>query len=132
MGIDLNGKVISVQKATEVQDGKMTVTGISLKSFKVGSDFVPVKAGKQKILLNIFAAAQKQKMLGDIKNINLSDERNIKITIENNINVVLGKNEKLEYKLAYLTEVVKNLDEKTRGGTVDLSDTSNVVYKGGN
>lgn len=132
VGIDATGKVLSVKKVSEVQEGITTVTGMSLKSFKTGEKFEPVKEEKKQVLLDIFAAAEKQKLLASIKNINIADTNDIKFTLDSGTAVVLGKDEELEYKLAYLKEVVKSLDEKTRGGTVDLSDTSNVVYKGGN
>lgn len=132
VGIDTKGKVLSVKKVSDIQEGIMTVTGISLKSFKAGEEFEPVKKHKKQVLLEVFEASEKQKLMGNIKNINLSDANDIKLTLNSGTGVVLGKNEQLEYKLAYLKEVIKNLDDKTRGGTVDLSDTSNVVYKGGN
>lgn len=132
VGIDTSGRVISIKKAANVQDAKMTVTGITLKSFKEGSEFVAAKSEKKEILTDVFAAAKKQKIFDEITNINLADIKSIKLTLKNKMTVILGENESLEYKMAYLTEIINNLDEKTRGGTVDLSDTSNVVYKGGN
>lgn len=131
VGIDTKGKVLSVKKVSEVQEGITTVTGISLKAFKVGEEFVPAKKDKKQVLVDIFEASEKQNLTGSIKNINLSDTSDIKLTLDSGTGVVLGKNEQLEYKLAYLKEVIKSFDDKTRGGTVDLSDTSNVVYKGG-
>ena len=68
--------------------------------------------------------------MSEIKKINVSDVKNLRLILTTDTNVILGENTELDYKLAYLVEILKKLDN-LRGGEIDLTDTENVIYKGG-
>ena len=45
--------------------------------------------------------------------------------------ILFGNSEQLDYKLKCLCAVLDELEE-IRGGKIDVSDPSNVIYEGGN
>ena len=130
VSIDVNGKVIGVLKAAEVQADKPIISGMALKQFEKGSSFTASKSEKGEFVKELLASLKKSKLFANVKKIDISDVNNAKITLDTDTLVVLGDNTQLDYKLAYLIEVLKSLDN-LRGGEIDLSDTKNVIYKGG-
>lgn len=130
VSVDINGKVIDVSKAAKVQADKPVITGMALKQFEKGSVFTASKPKKGELVMNILTSLKKSGQLASVRKIDVSDADNAKITLDTDTLVVLGDNTQIDYKLAYLTEVLKSLDN-LRGGEIDLSDTKNVIYKGG-
>lgn len=131
VGIDLNNRVMGVSKSSEVSAKKPVVSGMALKSFKNGSEISAAKPEKEEAMKSLFSSLKKHNLFSKVKKIDLSNANNLRIILNTDTKVILGKNNQLDYKFTYLTEVLNNLDN-LRGGEIDLSDTKNVIYKGGN
>lgn len=131
VGIDDSLKVISVSKASQIKADKPVVSGMALKSFKIGSVLTASKPEKAEMLKKILVCLEKTELISSAVKINISDSDNVYFTMDTDTKVIIGDSGQTEYKFTYLTEVLKNLDD-LRGGEIDLSDTENVIYKGGN
>lgn len=131
IGVDTDCKVIGISKSTDEHAKKAVVSGIALKKFEIGQTITAAKVQKEDELKKLFSALKKHKILADVAEINISDSSDINITLESGTKVVFGNADKLDYKVLYLTTVLEKIDN-LRGGEIDVSDTENVVYKGGN
>jgi len=130
ISLDTNGKIIDVLKADDIKPDKPVISGMSVKNAKKGEMLKATKPEKSDFAVEILRSAEKNKLFSTIKKINVSDVKSAKLTLDTDTTVVLGDNTQLDYKLAYLIEILKNL-ENLRGGEIDLTDTKNVIYKGG-
>ena len=130
VAIDINGKVIDVIKTGDIKADKPVVTGIALKSFDKGEVFTASKAKKGKFVTELLLSLKKNELLVDVKKIDISNVNSAKMILNTETTVVVGDSSQLDYKMAYLIEVLKNL-ENLRGGEIDMSDTKNVIFKGG-
>lgn len=130
VAVDISGKVIEVLKASKVQADKPVITGMSLKKFEKGTVFTASEAKKGEFVTELLLSLKKNNLFADVKKIDISNLNNAKMTLNTETTVIVGDNSQLDYKMAYLIEVLKNLDN-LRGGEIDLSDTKNVIYKGG-
>lgn len=130
VAIDIAGKVIDVTKASKVKADKPVITGMALKKFEKSTVFTASKPKKGEFVLAILNSLKTHDLFNSVKKIDITSVNNAKVTLNTDTVVVLGDNTQLDYKFAYLIEVLKEL-ENLRGGEIDLSDTKNVLYKGG-
>ncbi len=131
IGVDSEFKVISVLKASEKNADKPVISGMALKKFDKGAPLVAAKDSKLNATKKLVALLKSEKFLSKTEKIKITDANKISMTLDTGTVVSLGNSDKLDYKLSYLKEVLENLDNQ-RGGEIDMSDTENVNYKGGN
>jgi len=131
VGINKDGKILSVTKATKLKPAKAVVTGYALKSAEVGAQIECKKGDKTELLKLVLEAISNSGKLDMIKNIDVSDKDNIVFAFTSGTKVVLGDDTQLEYKLKCLDAVMAELGE-IRGGKINVSDPANVIYEGGN
>lgn len=130
ISVDTTGKIIDVLKGDNIDPSKPVISGMAVKDVKKGKIIKATKAEKSDFAIEILRSAEKNKLFSQIKKINISDIKSAKLTLDTDTTVILGDNTQIDYKFAYLIEVLKNL-ENLRGGEIDLTDTKNVIYKGG-
>ena len=70
-------------------------------------------------------------MLPHVKKIDVSELKSVHFTLNSDTKIVIGRLDQLDYKLKCLNAVLDERGE-VRGGKVDVSDPSNVIYEGGN
>lgn len=131
VGIDSELKVISISKASQKKADKPVISGMALKTFDKGEILTAAKENKAKALKKILASLKSAGLISSTEKIDVSDVNKLSFTLNSATVVQLGSAEKIDYKFSYLKEVLKSLDD-VRGGEIDLSDTDNVIYKGGN
>ena len=70
-------------------------------------------------------------LLSSVKKIDITKSDKINFTLTSDTKIIAGKNEQFDYKLKCLNTVLEELGE-VRGGKIDISNPSNVIYEGGN
>ncbi|MBQ8588019.1 MAG: hypothetical protein IJ454_01370 [Clostridia bacterium] len=75
-------------------------------------------------------ALSENELLSVAKKIDISDVSNISVTLSSDTRIILGDKEQLDYKLKCVVTVLEELGE-IRGGKINVSDPSNVIYEGG-
>ena len=131
VGININGKIVSVTKATKLKPTKAVITGYALKDAKVGALIECKKGDKTELVKAILGALSDDGKLAGIKSIDVSDTDNVWFAFTSGTKVVLGDDTQLDYKLKCLDAVMASLGE-IRGGKINVSDPANVIYEGGN
>lgn len=129
--IDKNGKILEVSKTAD-NANLIIVTGVSPKEFIAGKSLVLKDADKLEALKSLLSEIEEAVYLPNaVKSIDFSDKNKITMVMDNEIIVNMGKNESLQYKMAYLTKTLETQLKTYRGGTLDLSDPSSAArYKG--
>ncbi|GEM_PF-1947233 len=129
--IDKNGKILEILNGAE-NENLIVVTGVVPTKFEVGSKITFKDGEKFDILTSLLSEISSATDLPNaVKSIDLSDKNKIMMTMDNEIVVNMGKNDALQYKMAYLTKTLETQLKTYRGGTLDLSDPSaSARYKG--
>lgn len=129
--IDKNGKILEILNAAE-NENLITVTGVVPTKFEIGAVIALKDSEKFDILTSLLSEiAAATDLPNAVKSIDLSDKNKITMTMDNEIVVNMGKNDALQYKMAYLTKTLETQLKTYRGGTLDLSDPSaSARYKG--
>lgn len=129
--IDKSGKILEVVKTAE-NANLIIVTGVSPTEFIAGKSLVLKDADKLEALKSLLSEIEEAVYLPNaVKSIDFSDKNKITMVMDNEIIVNMGKNESLQYKMAYLTKTLETQLKTYRGGTLDLSDPSSAArYKG--
>ncbi len=129
VGTDKRGKILEIKQSYS-QLNRPVVKGISLKSFEIGSKAEFSNAETEKLLYSVAGYIEKEGLGEDVKVINLKDSDNISFELANGMKAQLGNSDNLKYKIAYLKAALAEMDGVT-GGVIELSDTENVTYRGG-
>lgn len=129
--IDKNGKILEILNGAE-NENLIVVTGVVPTKFEVGAKITLKDSEKFDILTSLLSEISAAADLPNaVKSVDLSDKNRIKMTMDNEIVVNMGKNDALQYKMAYLTKTLETQLKTYRGGTLDLSDPSAAArYKG--
>ncbi len=131
VGIDEDAKVLSITKSSKLKPKKTVVSGFALKKAEKG-DIAECKDNKKdEILKEILSSLKEEKLISKTKKIDLSDKDNLKIVLNSDTSVVLGDSDQINYKIKCIRAVMEELGE-IRGGKINVSDPSNVIYEGGN
>lgn len=129
--IDKNGKILEILNGEE-NENLIVVTGVVPTKFEVGAKITLKDGEKFDILTSLLSEISAATDLPNaVKSIDLSDKNKIMMTMDNEIVVNMGKDDALQYKMAYLTKTLETQLKTYRGGTLDLSDPSaSARYKG--
>ena len=129
--IDKNGKILEILNGEE-NENLIVVTGVVPTKIEVGAKITLKDGEKFDILTSLLSEISVATDLPNaVKSIDLSDKNKIMMTMDNEIVVNMGKNDALQYKMAYLTKTLETQLKTYRGGTLDLSDPSaSARYKG--
>ena len=125
VGIDEKGKILEIkQKDKEAQ--KPVIYGLSIQNIEIGS-YIEISDDEKKNLIFEILFQIKENKIGDkIRSIDINDSKDIFMVLKSNTLVKLGENENIKYKIAFLKSIIEKIGNDT-GGTIDISDTSNVV-----
>ena len=130
VGISDKGKVTSVTKSSKLKPKKMVISGFGVKSAQVSQPIEGKKQEKTEILQELLEALHNNKLASFVKKADISDADNILLVLTNGTEVLMGKNEQTDYKLKCLDTVLEELGE-IRGGKINLSNPSDIIYEGG-
>ncbi len=131
IGIDDDAKVISITKSSKLKPKKTVITGYAIKNAAKGSFADSKDELKGKALKSILNSLKEGKLISKTKKIDMSDINKIKFVLNSDTSVILGKDDQTDYKIKCLKAVLDELGE-IRGGKINVSDPSNVIYEGGN
>ena len=131
VGISASGKILSISKSSKDSPKKPLVSGYALQKPKVGEDMVGKDAKKTEILKSLLGALTENKLITFVKKIDITDVSSIGLTLNSDTKIILGEDDQIDYKLKCLNAVLEELGE-IRGGKINVSDPSNVIYEGGN
>lgn len=130
VGIGADGKVLSITKSSEKRPKKAVISGFAVKNVKKGQTIEGKSNEKTKIVKELMGLLSQSGVLTSVKKIDVSDKTQIMLTLNSDTKIVLGDSEQLEYKMKCADAVRKELGE-IRGGKINVSDPSNVIYEGG-
>ena len=128
VGIDAEGKVISIDKAGKFKPARAVLTGLEAKNVKKGQMLEPKNQEKFEFAKEFMALLKREKLLDDTIQIDIKNESNVSFTLKNKVEILLGDASELEYKLEYV-KVILEKQPNAKGGTLDISNTSNVIYR---
>ncbi len=131
VGISTDGKILSITKTGKLKPKKAVISGCALTGAKKGEFIEGKKQEKTEAVKLILKTLNDNSLLPQIKKIDVSDLKSVYFTLNSDTKIVIGKIDQLDYKLKCLNAVLDELGE-VRGGKVDVSDPSNVIYEGGN
>lgn len=128
VGIDSRGKILEIkQELSEIQ--KPIVNGIRIENFTIGSYIDVDNKEKEQLLFDMLGYIHEIGVNESIYSMDLSDADNMFFVLKNNIAVKLGGVYNMKYKISFMKSALQELKD-VNGGTLDISDTENVVYKG--
>ncbi len=130
VGIDSTGKILSITKSSKVRPKKAVVSGYALQNPRKGMSIEGKNKAKTEILKNVLSSLGETELLAVTKKIDISDVSNISVTLNSDTGIIFGDEQQLDYKLKCLGTVLDELGE-IRGGKINVSDPSNVIYEGG-
>lgn len=128
VGIDNNGKILEIKQQLD-ETSKPVIEGVHINDFTIGSYIDIEDKHKEEVLFELLGEINANNVSDSIYCIDITDTNNIYLILKNSITVKFGNFENLRYKTAYLKTVLGELKDAT-GGTLDISDTENVVYQG--
>ncbi len=131
VGIDEDAKVLSITKSSKLKPQKTVISGFALKKAEKGELLEAKDSKKYDILKEILSSLKEEKLISKTKKIDLSDKDKLKLVLNSDTSVILGGNDQINYKIKCLKTVMQELGE-IRGGKINVTDPSNVIYEGGN
>ena len=131
IGLGTDGKVISITKSSRFRPKKAVISGYAVKEVKTGKPIVGKDKQKTEVIKVLLGALEDNGILASVKKIDISDLSSVYFVMTTDTKIILGDREQIDYKLKCLTAVMDELGE-IRGGKIDVSDSSNVIYEGGN
>ncbi len=131
VGLGTDGRILSITKSKDMRPKKAVISGFEVKNDKKGKMIEGKNEKKTLIITELLTVLNDNKVLTGTKKIDISDIKNIYVVLTSDTTVVLGDSYQLDYKLKCLDAVLKELGE-IRGGKINVSDPSNVIYEGGN
>ncbi len=127
VGIDENGKVLSVTKSSKLKPKKAVVSGLAIKRVSKGQIIEVKNDAKFELLKNLIGSLKGNEILSRTSAINITDVSHISITLDSKTKILFGNSKDLDYKIEYAKVVLDN-QQNIKGGTIDITDTSNVIY----
>ena len=131
VGLGADGKVIGITKSSDIKPKKAIISGYGVKSVKKGSIIEGKSRRKTEIIRSLLTALKDNSLVSSVKKIDISDTDSIFVVMTSDTKINLGDSYQLDYKLKCVCAVLDELGE-VRGGKIDVSDPSNVIYEGGN
>lgn len=131
VGLGTDGRVLSITKSKDMRPKKAVISGFKVKNVKKGKQIEGKNEEKTPIITELLTVLNDNSILSNTKKIDISDLENLYLVLTSDTTVVLGDSYQLDYKLKCLNAVLKELGE-IRGGKINVSDPSNVIYEGGN
>ncbi len=132
--IDEMARVIVVTKTLEQKAPE--ITGIKIVEAKKG-DYIKAENNadsvKTEYIITLLGALKEQKLIGEVKKINIKDMENISLTLITDTVVNLGEygigaDDKTEHKIAFLKAILDK-DYPKSGGIIELADINNVTAR---
>lgn len=127
VGIDVTGKVLSVNKSSKINPKKAVISGFKIKSVSKGEIIVPANESKFRVVTEILKLLEGKKILPYTSKIELTDLKNIYLVLDTQTRIILGNSDDLEYKIEY-AKVILDKQPNARGGLIDLTNTESVIY----
>ena len=133
-GIDENGRIIVVTKNKEQKVPE--IKGVNIAE-SIKGDYIKSedKGGKEKTeyIIKLITALKEQRLIADVKEINIKDMKDISLTLVTDTVVNLGGygeniDDKTEHKIAFLKAILEK-DYPKNGGIIELADINNVTSR---
>lgn len=131
VGLSADGKILSITKSKDMRPKKAVISGFAVKNVKKGKIIEGKNEEKTQIITELLSVLYDNKFISDTKKIDISDKEKLSIVLTSDTSVILGDSYQLDYKIKCLDAVLKELGE-IRGGKINVSDPSNIIYEGGN
>lgn len=127
VGIDIDGKVLSVKKSSKINPKRAVVTGLKVKSVKKGETITFANNEKCEVVMEILKFLENKKILPHTTKIDVTDLNNVFIVLDTETRIIFGKCKDLEYKIEY-AKVILEKQPNAHGGSIDLTNTESVIY----
>lgn len=127
VGIDENCKVLSIEKSNNLVPKKAVISGFGIKNVKKGEKVKPKDEKKREAVVGLLELLKEKNLLDKTMKIDVTDLKNISFTLTSEVKILLGDSKDLDYKTEY-AKVVLESQSNMKSGTLDIRDTSNVIY----
>ena len=131
--IRADGKSLTVNSSLIVMadEGELypvpAVTGLSIKSYKLGGEAKTDDSEKRDIVLTVLDTLEDVQLTEKVIEVNVSDVADITMNYDNRLRIECGTQLDLEHKIRMLRETLNALDENARG-TIDLSEPGKAIH----
>ncbi len=129
VGIDAEGKVISIDKADKFKPGKAVISGIALKKVSKGQKVEPKDKKRFDEVKKLMDILIQKGLMARTKKIDISKGAQLSFTLDSDTKVLLGDTSDLDYRIEYVKAILET-PTNFQGGVLDITDTSNVIYGG--
>ena len=127
IGVDINGKVLSVNKTSGFKPKKAVISGLGVKKVQKGEILGAKSKTRFDLVCNLMQLLKKKNILKRCIGIDVSDIDDIFITLDSGTRICFGNSKELEYKMEYAEVILEN-QPNVQDGLIDIRNTSNVIY----
>lgn len=126
---DYSGIILGHVESSEQPQHLPVIRGINVTEFALGAKIRTDDTFKQNIMAILLENTTAYQLTDLVREIDLTDTNSITLGLSNGMQVIFGQADQIEEKLAWLQNILKELESQGKtGGTIDLSSVQMPTY----
>lgn len=126
---DYSGIILGHVESSEQPQHLPVIRGINVTEFALGAKIRTDDTFKQNIMTILLENTTAYQLTDLVREVDLTDTNNITLGLSNGMRVVFGQADQMEEKLAWLQNILKELEKQGKtGGVIDLSSVQMPTY----
>ena len=126
---DYSGIILGHVDSSEQPQNLPVIRGINVTEFALGAKIRTDDTFKQSIMTILLENTTAYQLTDLVREVDLTDTNNITLGLSNGMQVIFGQADQIEEKLAWLQNILKELENQGKtGGTIDLSSVQMPTY----
>ncbi len=128
VGINLQGKTLCFIDKASKEGNIMVIYGLTVEENTTGKEVRVSQKKNYKTALELMSLFEKNKLIDSITHLDVSNNNDIAFRYKDNLKIKLGDMSDVEYKFAYLVEIIDSLGENPEG-LINMQNTDNIAYR---
>ena len=120
-----------ITKKSKLSPKKALVSGCKLKSAQKGQVIEAKNSKNAQTLFELLKILSDNGLMDSVKKIDVTKVKEVSFTLMSDTKIYMGDMTEADYKVKCLDAVLAELGD-VRGGKIDISEPSNIIYEGGN
>lgn len=126
---DYSGIILGHVESSEQPQHLPVIRGINVTEFALGAKIRTDDTFKQNIMIILLENTTAYQLTDLVREVDLTDTNSITLGLSNGMRVIFGQADQIEEKLAWLQNILKELESQGKtGGTIDLSSVQMPTY----
>lgn len=126
---DYSGIILGHVESSEQPQHLPVIRGINVTEFALGAKIRTDDTFKQNIMTILLENTTAYQLTDLVREVDLTDTNSITLGLSNGMRVIFGQADQIEEKLAWLQNILKELESQGKtGGTIDLSSVQMPTY----